>query len=289
MKSIILLKQNHLISMLTVCFLLCLAVSPVTSQTLGGLDTEAAVSSEADNPEDDNENTVSDSKAEKIVPAEKPVNDGSWTGYVTSRSGVNARKSPWGTVTGRLEYNDEVMVSRSSGEWYEIVSDNGKCFVHSKYIARRMTQQEETVDKVKAFVAATSNFGGRPVKGGRISSPFGYRIHPIQKIKKLHKGIDFAVAGGTPILAMGPGKVIHAGWVNGYGYTVKVLHDNGLVTLYGHLKKGSLKVKVGQKVQSQQSMGAVNNSGASAGNHLHFEVHKNGKPINPASIQGVTL
>lgn len=113
----------------------------------------------------------------------------------------------------------------------------------------------------------------------RMSSPYGYRIHPIYKTKKFHSGVDLAAPGGTNILAADGGKVISAGWNGGYGNCVVVDHGNGVSTLYAHASK--LCVSKGQKVERGSVIAKVGTTGNSTGNHLHFEVLINGKTTDP--------
>lgn len=112
-----------------------------------------------------------------------------------------------------------------------------------------------------------------------ITSPYGYRVHPILKKKKLHTGIDIRVPSNNNIVAAQSGKVIHAGWLGGYGKVVMIDHGGGIVTLYAHNNK--LLVKEGQKVTKQQSIAKSGSTGMSTGPHLHFEVRENGKYVNP--------
>ncbi len=114
----------------------------------------------------------------------------------------------------------------------------------------------------------------------RVSSPYGYRIHPITGTRKLHSGIDYAAPYGTSILAAEDGTVLTAGWNSGYGYCVTVNHGGGYVTLYGHCS--SLLVTAGQKVKRGQTIAKVGSTGNSTGNHLHFEVRVNGSPVDPS-------
>lgn len=115
---------------------------------------------------------------------------------------------------------------------------------------------------------------------GRISSPFGYRIHPISRVRKLHTGMDISGGSGTPIGAAGAGTVIYAGWRGGYGNTVIIDHGGGIATLYAHQSRvGS---SVGQTVSAGQVIGYVGSTGYSTGPHLHWEVRVNGTPVNPA-------
>ncbi|MFN3925914.1 MAG: murein hydrolase activator EnvC family protein [Pseudanabaenaceae cyanobacterium] len=114
---------------------------------------------------------------------------------------------------------------------------------------------------------------------GTISSPYGWRIHPILGYEKLHTGIDIAADTGTPIYAADTGTVILAEWYGGYGYTVIIAHGNEISTLYAHCSE--IYVTVGQVVQKGQIIAAVGSTGFSTGPHLHFEVRFNGEPIDP--------
>lgn len=113
----------------------------------------------------------------------------------------------------------------------------------------------------------------------RITSPFGYRTHPILKVKKLHTGIDIGVGSGSNIVAANAGKVIKAAWNNSYGYMVMVDHGGGIVTLYAH--NSVLKVKTGDTVTKGQVIALSGSTGMSTGPHLHFEVRVNGEYKNP--------
>lgn len=114
----------------------------------------------------------------------------------------------------------------------------------------------------------------------RLSSPFGMRIHPIRKTKKMHKGLDFSANRGTRILASDNGIVTFSGWKGGYGYTVMIDHQNGYKTLYGHCSK--LLADVGDNVRRGDFIAEVGSTGASTGNHLHFEIHRRDNPVDPA-------
>ena len=117
-----------------------------------------------------------------------------------------------------------------------------------------------------------------PVRG-KISSGYGYRIHPILKRKILHSGIDVAAPNGTPIKAPAGGEVIYDGWLRGYGRVVVLDHGRGYSTLYAHLS-ASL-VKEGQVVKSGATIARVGRTGNTTGPHLHFEVRVFGTPENP--------
>lgn len=115
-----------------------------------------------------------------------------------------------------------------------------------------------------------------------MNSRFGYRSDPIRRGRvEFHPGIDFKGRRGDAVKSTADGKVIIAGWFQGYGKCVKIRHKNNLETLYGHLSK--VNVKEGQMVNTGQVIGQVGSTGHSTGNHLHYEVRKNGKPVNPGS------
>lgn len=119
---------------------------------------------------------------------------------------------------------------------------------------------------------------GWPVQG-KITSPFGYRTHPILKTKELHTGLDIAAKSGTPVAAANSGTVIKAGWNNSYGNLLMIDHGGGIVTLYAH--NSSLLVKTGDVVAKGQTVSKVGSTGMSTGPHLHFEVRVNGQYKNP--------
>lgn len=118
-----------------------------------------------------------------------------------------------------------------------------------------------------------------PVPGHhRITSPFGYRIHPILKYRKLHTGVDIGAPNGTPVVSAGSGTVIASRFMSGYGNCIMIDHG-GKVTVYAHLS--SRAVSPGQSVSAGETIGYVGSTGMSTGAHLHFEVRVNGAVQNP--------
>jgi murein DD-endopeptidase MepM/ murein hydrolase activator NlpD len=120
---------------------------------------------------------------------------------------------------------------------------------------------------------------GWPIKKGWISSPYGKRKNPFSGDSEFHKGIDFAGKAGSEVIAVAGGVVTWAGKRHGYGRLVQIDHGNRLVTRYGHNSK--MGVKVGDVVKKGQVIAKMGSTGRSTGPHVHFEVIKNGKKINP--------
>lgn len=120
---------------------------------------------------------------------------------------------------------------------------------------------------------------GWPVRTGYISSRYGFRVHPIKKRRLFHEGVDFASPRGTPIHAVADGVVIFDGRRSGYGRMVDIRHADGLVTRYAHNQDNL--VKEGQTVREGQKIATVGSSGTATGPHVHFEVIRDGKAIDP--------
>lgn len=124
-----------------------------------------------------------------------------------------------------------------------------------------------------------------PIDGARISSGYGKRRHPILGYTKMHKGVDFAARSGTPIMAAGDGVVEVAGWNGGYGRYLRIRHNGTYKTAYAHMKNFRRGIKKGVRVKQGQIIGYVGTTGRSTGPHLHYEVIKNGRQVNPRSIR----
>jgi murein DD-endopeptidase MepM/ murein hydrolase activator NlpD len=132
-----------------------------------------------------------------------------------------------------------------------------------------------------AETSSTSVDFNLPVRG-RVSSSFGERYHPIDKVKKFHAGMDIAVPSGTRVDTTAEGEVSFAGWSGGYGNLVVIKHPDGKESRYGHLEK--VLVTEGEKVKSGQQIALSGSTGKSTGPHLHFEIRENGKVLNPMQV-----
>ena len=179
------------------------------------------------------------------------------------------------------ENEKEVMVLKykNKAEELEEISDEQEDLLIK--LAKKVSDLEKKKSNLKTYYTGGKLAMPLHVQY-RLSSPFGYRIHPVTGVKKLHAGMDMAVPKGTPIYAAEAGVVIVAQWWNGYGNCVIIDHGGGLWTIYGHIRDGGIKVEKGQTVKRGQKIAEVGSTGMSTGNHLHFEVRLNEKAVNPA-------
>jgi murein DD-endopeptidase MepM/ murein hydrolase activator NlpD len=128
-----------------------------------------------------------------------------------------------------------------------------------------------------------------PLNYRRISSGFSYnRMHPVYHKRRPHLGVDYAAPTGTPVVALGDGKVILKGWSNGFGHTIRIKHRNNYVTYYGHFSRYAKGMKKNKQVSQGQVIGYVGQTGVATGPHLDFRVRYNGKFINPLKLKSVT-
>ena len=118
-----------------------------------------------------------------------------------------------------------------------------------------------------------------------ITSKYGYRRHPISKDLKFHRGIDLRARAKSRVYASRTGKITRAGWYGGYGNVIVIEHNRGYTTWYGHLS--SVWVKVGQKIKQSEPIGLSGRSGHATGPHLHFEIRRNGKSVDPSRYIGL--
>ena len=124
-----------------------------------------------------------------------------------------------------------------------------------------------------------------PINGARLSSGFGNRKHPVLGYSAMHKGVDFAAPTGTPIMAAGSGVVEVAGWNGSYGRYIRIRHNGSYKTAYAHLSSISRGISPGQRVQQGQIIGRVGSTGRSTGPHLHYEIIRHGRKLNPMTVR----
>ena len=160
-------------------------------------------------------------------------------------------------------------------------------------LARHLTVQSKSLDTLQQLAHNQQEMLAclpsiKPVREDKLKrsihilSGFGWRIHPIFKVRKFHAGVDFPAREGTAIQATGDGKVEFAGKKSGYGNCVIIDHGYGYKTLYGHMHR--MDVKRGEKVKKGQKIGEVGDTGISTAPHLHYEVHHKGKEVNPINF-----
>lgn len=162
-----------------------------------------------------------------------------------------------------------------------ITSSLEKLFNRAGYQQKSFVEIEKLIDRKEDLLAAIPAI--QPVSNKdleRVASGFGYRIDPVYKIPKMHAGLDFTAPTGTPIYATADGTIKLANFNSGgYGNHVIINHGYGYETLYGHMVR--IKARVGQKVKRGDIIGWVGSTGKSTGPHCHYEVHKNGDPVDP--------
>jgi len=160
-------------------------------------------------------------------------------------------------------------------------------------LENQLAALDEESRRIQQMLAASqrgvsgARYGGKwsgsllkPVNG-RVGSGFGMRMHPILGYRRMHSGVDIGASYGSTIRAADTGLVVYAGWRGGYGKCVIIDHGSGVATLYAHMS--SISVSAGQVVKRGGTIGAVGSTGLSTGPHLHFEVRRNGCPVNPLS------
>ncbi|SFO35927.1 Murein DD-endopeptidase MepM and murein hydrolase activator NlpD, contain LysM domain [Cohaesibacter marisflavi] len=156
----------------------------------------------------------------------------------------------------------------------------------TKRYYRYRTQDDGIVDYYDENGRSAKKFLMRkPAPGAKFRSPFGWRRHPILKIMRLHKGVDWSAPRGTPILASGNGRLITRKWSSGYGKFIQIQHTNGYATGYAHMTRFEPGLEVGDYVHQGQIIGYVGSTGLSTGPHLHYEVTVNGRHVDPMRIR----
>ncbi|MFV0305744.1 MAG: M23 family metallopeptidase [Moheibacter sp.] len=188
------------------------------------------------------------------------------------------RKAGFGGVNRYSKFTDWKYVDLVTEVSKNIDILNKQLVIQSKSLDDIVISAKEK-DKMLTHLPAIQPIANKDLK--RLASGFGMRLHPVLKIGKMHEGLDFSAKTGTPIYATGDGKVKLSGREGGYGNVVKIDHNYGYETLYAHMSKTS--VKTGQSVKRGDVIGYVGSTGLSTGAHLHYEIHKDGAPVDPVS------
>ena len=160
---------------------------------------------------------------------------------------------------------------------HEIRVDLNGLIRRANLLALSFREAADSLATHSARLAATPSI--MPTQGWLTSAFSSMRAHPILHIARPHEGIDVTAPMGTPIEAPAAGVVIETGWESGYGNTVSIDHGYGIVTKFAHTSK--ILVREGQRVSRGQRIALVGNSGLATGPHLHYEVHVNGRPVDP--------
>ena len=179
------------------------------------------------------------------------------------------------------KYCEEEPVGVDRIEYAEFIRDNQvlKTVYFDQGDGGNRYWNEKGESMQKAFLKA-------PLKFTRISSGFTYhRLHPVHGTVRPHTGVDYAAPMGTPVMSIGDGTVVSAGWGGGGGNTVKIRHNSVYSTAYLHLSRFAKGLKAGQRVRQGEVIGYVGSTGTSTGPHLDFRVWKNGSPVNPLKLE----
>ena len=179
-------------------------------------------------------------------------------------------------------YTPEGQAAKKGNISYAVMRLGGKQIVLYRYQADPNAPAEyfdATGESAKGMLMKT------PVDGARITSGFGMRFHPVLGYSRMHKGVDFGVPIGTPVMAAGSGTIAFMGWESGYGRFVQVNHGNGFATAYGHLSRFAPGLHVGSRVGQAQVIAYSGNTGLASGPHLHYEIREHNQQVNPLSVK----
>lgn len=194
----------------------------------------------------------------------------------TKKSDLESKKSEVETLQSQVESDNDALEAQID----ELNKEANELTALIQQEQRSQTASSSTTSKYTGGVFTW------PCPGNyRISSYYGYRIHPILHTRKLHTGLDIPATTGTPIVAAADGTVIMSKYYSGYGNCIMVDHGGGLVSVYGHCS--ALKASVGQSVTRGQTIALVGSTGQSTGPHLHFEVRVNGQRTSPLAYLGM--
>lgn len=181
-----------------------------------------------------------------------------------------------------LEFAPGIGGIETNGEWLS----NAEFEEELVRLSQDFAEQKDTLSALQEYLITNDNItgaipSGRPVEEGWISSFYGYRIDPFNGKKVFHGGLDFAGKPGSAVISVADGIVSWAGMRSGYGGLVEIDHGNGYLTRYAHNK--SLEVAVGDRVSKGDVIALLGSTGRSTGPHVHFEVLRDGKLVNPVN------
>lgn len=217
---------------------------------------------------------------------------------------ANVPQSVAEDVVAAFTYDPEVPSKPSNGSRFTVVYETAKASTGGASYTMRYAElsvfgqqhrvyRYETNDGTVAFMeedgrGVTPFQLGAPVHDARMTSPWGWRVHPVLKVRKFHKGIDFAAPKGTPIYAAEDGVIETIGWRGNYGRFIKVVHNERVATTYGHMSGFAKGLHQGSRVKKGQVIAYIGSSGLSTGNHLYYEVLVDNKQVDP-SRPGIML
>lgn len=223
-------------------------------------------------------NLIKEIKTKKeAVDTEKRLLENKYHEIVNIKRNMNVQQ----VVESNIENTREQLLQNVQSERrtianqvYELEETNEKLESELQDLIRR----EQAKRNTKSGVIFSGSFAW-PAVSSYITSPFGWRRHPILGNLRFHTGVDIAAGHGSPIKASGDGHVIYSGWYGGYGNAIVLDHGGGLSSLYAHCS--ALYVNVGQDIKKGQTIAAIGSTGMANGPHLHFEVRQNGTPVDP--------
>lgn len=203
-------------------------------------------------------------------------------------------------VAEAFNHDNETSSAKLNGAKFTVVYETAKTGTRTKHVMRYAELGErgiphriyryETNDGKVAFM----DENGRgimpmalaaPIHNARMTSPFGWRVHPVLKVRKFHNGVDFAAPRGTPIYAAEDGVIDTMGWRGNYGRFLKLQHNDRVATTYGHMSGFAKGLHKGSHVKKGQIIAYVGSSGLSTGNHLYYEVLVDNKHVDPARAE----
>lgn len=217
-------------------------------------------------------------------------------GLMADLVAANVPKSVAEDVVAAFTYDPDVPSKLSNGTNFTVVYETAKSKSDTSHVMRyaelstfgeqHRVYRYETNDGTVAFMEESGRGVaplklGAPVVDARMTSPWGWRVHPVLKVRKFHKGVDFAAPKGTPIYAAEDGVIETIGWRGNYGRFLKIVHNERVATTYGHMSGFAKGLHAGSKVKKGQVIAYVGRSGLSTGNHLYYEVLVDNQQVDP--------